>query len=242
MDNDSSLWLPVYGEGMLNKIAPGGAISTIATMYATGIVIDAHNNIYVAADSNGNSNIERVSPSGNTTLIAVDSGFVFGLAIDMAGNLYAGNINRNTVDKITPQGVVTSIATGLFNVTGVAVTPDGTVYATNYDVSAYDNSAGVVTKISPSGAVTTLAHIPYDGYSAIALDNNNNLYVTVFNQEFALGAIDEISPAGTITPLTSANLNFPCGIVRENNGDFYVVQQVDAPGGNIGSVIKMTAH
>jgi hypothetical protein len=42
--------------------------------------------------------------------------------------------------------------------------------------------------------------------------------------------------------VNTPNLNFPCGIVRENNGNFYVVQQVDAPGGKIGSVVKMTAH
>jgi hypothetical protein len=242
MDNDSNFWFPDYDRGVLDKISPLGVIGNIATMHATGIVIDAKNNIYVALDSNGNSNIERVSPSGQTTLIAIDSGFVLDLAIDMAGNLYAGNTIRNTVDKITQQGVVTRIATGLFSVSGVAVAPDGTVYATNYGVPAYDNSAGVVTKISPSGVITTFAHIPYNGYSGMALDNNNNLYVTVFNEEFALGAIDEISPDGIINPLTSANLNFPCGIVRQNNGDFYVVQQVDAPGGSVGSVIKMTAH
>jgi hypothetical protein len=65
---------------------------------------------------------------------------------------------------------------------------------------------------------------------------------TAFNQEFALGSVQRISPAGTVTTLVSANLEFPCGIVRDNAGNFYIAQNVDFPGGTVGSVVKLTMH
>jgi hypothetical protein len=111
------------------------------------------------------------------------------------------------------------------------VASDGTVYCTNYSVQAYNNSKGVVTKISPSGVVSTFAHLQYDGYNGMTIDSNNTLYVANFDQQWALGSM-----------LSSANLMFPCGVVRDKNGNFYVTQQVDAPGVAIGSVIKMTMH
>jgi sugar lactone lactonase YvrE len=146
------------------------------------------------------------------------------------------------IDKIAPNGAVTTIATGLFSPSGIAVGPDGTIYVTNYDTAAYDNADGVVSKISPTGVVSRLATFDYSGYAGLTVDNSNNVYVTAFNQEFALGAVQKISPAGTVTTLVSANLEFPCGIVRDNAGNFYVVQIDDSPGATVGSVVKLTMH
>jgi serine/threonine protein kinase, bacterial len=246
LDANNELYVPAYGGQTLFKINDTtGSISPLATMYATGAAIGGPGNgLYVVAYTGPTANFERVDPvSGATTLIAQDSGFVLGLAVDAAGNLYAGNSTRNLVEKVTPAGVISVIDSGLFSVSGVAVASDGTVYATNYNVNAYDNSAGVITKITPAGDTSTFAHFFYDGEAGITIDANNNLYVTNFNQEYALGDVIKISPSGTLTPLISTtNLMFPAGIVRDASGNLYVVQSADAPGSYYGSVVKLTMH
>jgi hypothetical protein len=246
LDANNELYVPAYGGQTLFKINDTtGSVNPLATMYATGTAIGGPGNaLYVVAYTGPTANFERVDPvSGATTLIAQDSGFVLGLAVDAAGNLYAGNSTRNLVEKITPAGAISIIDSGLFSVSGVAVASDETVYATNYSVNAYDNSAGVITKITPAGDTSTFAHFLYDGEAGIAIDANNNLYVTNFNQEWALGDVIRISPAGTITPLiTTTNLMFPAGIVRDTNGNLYVVQSGIAPGSLYGNIVKMTMH
>jgi hypothetical protein len=122
------------------------------------------------------------------------------------------------------------------------VASDGTVYCTNYSVQAYNNSKGVVTKISPPGVVSTFAHLQYDGYNGMTIDASNTLYVANVDQSYGYGWLLRITPDGTTTKLSSANLMFPCGVVRDNSGNFYVTQQVDASGSTVGSVIKMTMH
>jgi hypothetical protein len=246
LDANNELYVPAYGGQTLFKINDTtGSISPLATMYATGAAIGGPGNaLYVVAFTGATANFERVDPvSGSTTLIAQDSGFVLGLAVDASGNLYAGNSTRNLVEKITPAGDISVIDSGLFSVSGVAVASDGTVYATNYSVNAYDNSAGVITKITPAGDTSTFAHFFYDGQAGITIDANNNLYVTNFSQEYALGDVIKISSSGTVTPLISpTNLMFPAGIVRDASGNLYVVQSADAPGSYFGSVVKLTMH
>jgi len=241
MDAGGNLYIPVNNNVGLDEINTLGALSNISTAITYGVVADTHNNLFVDVYDGAYSQIERFSPGGST-VIATDSGALFSLAIDTAGNIYGGNVITNNVDKITPQGVVTSIATGLFSVNGVAVASDGTVYAANYSGNTYTNTDGVITKISPSGQQTTFAKFLYDGWAGLTLDANNNVYVSNFDQEYALGDILRFTPDGTMTPLISGSLNYPCGLVRDNSGNFYVVQTNDAPGVAVGSVIKLTMH
>jgi hypothetical protein len=241
MDANGNLYFSDYNTPSLDEVNPQGVLTSISPLRMYGVVADAHNNLFVAVSDGLYTQIERFSPGGST-LIATDSGALFSLAIDTAGNIYGGNVTTFNVDKITPQGVITPIATGLFSVSGVAAAPDGTVYATNYSGTTYTNTEGVITKISPSGQQTTFAKFLYGGWAGITLDANNNVYVSNFDQEYALGDILRFGPDGSMTPLISANLNFPCGLVRDNSGNFYVVQTNDAPGVAVGGVIKMTMH
>jgi hypothetical protein len=245
MDTASDLFVSVYGNGTLDKITPQGVLTTEANTSTLAVTIDKYQNLYIAYPSLA-SVITKITPGGSFSTVATDSEAIFDMAVDTAGNLYASktdNSGNGTLDKITPNGTVTTIATGLFSLTGVAIGPDGTIYVTSYDTTVYDNSRGVVSKISPTtGVVTALANFDYPGNAGLTVDNSNNVYVAAFNQEFALGYIQKISPAGTVTTLVSSNLEFPCGIVRDNAGNFYVVQTNDYPGTNIGSVVKLTMH
>ena len=244
MDTAANLFVSTYGNETLDKITPQGAVTSQANTPTIAVTIDKYQNLYVAFPSLV-SIIKKITPGGSVSTVATDSAAILDLAVDTAGNLYASktdNSGNGTLDKITPNGTVTTIATGLFSLSGTAIGPDGAIYVTSYDTTAYDNADGIVSKISQTGVVSPLANFRYSGFAGLTVDNNNNVYVTAFNQEFALGYVQKISPAGTVTTLVSANLEFPCGIVRDNAGNFYVAQTDDAPGVNVGSVVKLTMH
>src|SRR5256885_1884074 len=89
----------------------------------------------------------------------------YGVAVDRAGNVYVADAMKSTIREITPAGVVTTLAgtagqygsadgTGsaarFFQPSGVAVDSGGNVYVA-------DSENHTIRKITPDGAVTTLA-------------------------------------------------------------------------------------
>ena len=238
LDTSGNLYVSDRNIGTVYKYSPTGVLDTTMSFIATGLAIDDSNNLFIA----DGSNIIKIGRGDTVTTIATDNGFPMGLALDQSGNLYVGNLSNNTVDKITPNGQITNIATGLFNPSGVAVGPNGYVYTVNYSVNAYDNEAGEVTAISPTGVTSSLGAIRYGGYAGLWVSGNNDVYVTAFNQVNATGWLEKFTASGMIDTIASPNLNFPCGIVRDRNGNFYVAQQQDAPVSTSASVVKMTPY
>ena len=188
-----------------------------------GIGVDAGGNVYVA--DSGNDTIRKITPSGQVSTIAgtvgvtgsSDGAGVFakfnapdGLAVDAAGNVYVTDSN-NTVRKITPAGQVSTIAgvtevggsldgsgTGaLFNEpTGIAVDFTGNLYVA-------DSFNDTIRRITPTGAVTTLAgRVGVTGSAngtgstalfnnplGVAVDGFGNLYVAdSYNDTIRKGA------------------------------------------------------
>jgi len=247
LDTTGNLFVSCYGDPYIHKISPQGIVSNWQPIsFVTGIALDSMANLYFAANVGGTTRIGKVSPAGVITTIGFDTSSSIGqLALDRNGNTYlttASNSGYGRIDKMTPDGQVSVVLDSLFNPSGLAIANDGSIYCTNYSVPAYSNTKGVVTKISPSGAVSTFAHINYGGYAGITLDAGNTLYVTNFDQMWALGSVVRVTPDGTTTKLTSGNLMFPTGIVQDKNGNFYVTQMNSSPGVAFGSVIKMTMH
>lgn len=242
LDANDNLYVPTYNNGVINKITQQGTVTAFANAYCWGTAMDAAGDLYVVANRGDSGHIYEYSPAGVPTQIAVDSGTIYSIALDKNGNIYASNNGANTVDKITPQGAVSVVARNLYYCSGIGVASDGTIYVTNYTSPAYNEANGVVTKISPSGTASTVTQLLYDGQNGIAVDTQDNVYVTVFDQVKILGYVDRITPSGTATTLVSANLKFPLGIAVDQDGNLYVVQQVDAPSATVGSVVKMVMH
>jgi sugar lactone lactonase YvrE len=136
----------IAGSVAMSASSAGAATTgTISTIVGTGV-----------ATSTGDG--------GPATVATVNA--PFGVAYDLAGNLYVGEFNGHRVRKVSPSGVITAFAgTGVQSSTGdggpaTSATIDTPwSLATDFAGNVYiaDSNANKIRKVSPSGIITTFA-------------------------------------------------------------------------------------
>ena len=185
----------VAGNG--NAGAQNGADTSASFDNPAGVAIDAGGNIYVADMINGL--IRKISNGQVSTLAGNDStasvngvgtsaSFFFpnSLAVDAAGNVYTTEYITNLVRKTAPDGTVTTLAgsgaSGQADSTGTAASfsgPSGVAVDAAGDVYVADTYNNVIRKITPAGAVTTIAGSGSAGSTngkALAVFKGKNLH------------------------------------------------------------------
>ena len=232
-----------------------------------GMAVDASGNVYVG--DTYNDTIRKISATGVMSTLAgsvgvagstdaTGSAAVFnhpeGVAVDASGNVYVADISNSTIRKITSTGVVTTLAglagsSGATDLTGAAARfngPAGVAVDSSGNVYVADTYNDTIRKITPAGAVTTLAgsagvqgstngtgsgalfYLP----AGVAVDSSGNVYVAdTYND-----TIRKITPGGAVTTLagtagtsgsadgTGAAALFyaPIGIAVDSAGTVYV--------------------
>jgi hypothetical protein len=237
-----------------------------------GVATDVAGNVYVA--DSGNYTIRKITPAGAVTTLAGTagtSGSVDGtgtaarfadpqnLTVDGAGNIYVADGAGDTLRKVTPAGVVTTLAgtaakagttdgTGAAarfnNPTGIAVDSAGNLYVA-------DNGNNTVRKVTPAGAVTTLAGTGgrsgstdgtgtgarFNQPAGVGVDAFGNVYVA----DYGNGTVRQISVAGIVTTAaglaghfenvnglpSAARFEAPSDIGLDAGGNVYVSDPVD---------------
>jgi streptogramin lyase len=254
VDSTGNVYVTDTGNGVIRKITPAGAVSTLAG----------------ASANRGNVDGAGSSASFSHPL---------GLAVDGSGNLYVADAFTHTIRKITSGGSVTTLAgaaatrgdadgtgTGaLFNYpAGVAVDAAGNVYVAD----AYNDT---VRKITPAGVVSTLAGSAgvsgandgtgiyglFNQPMGVAVDGAGNVYVA----DTSNATIRRVTPAGAVTtvagaagvaalmdgPGVSALFNQPHGVMVDSSGTLYVADTGNAvirkiaPGGAVTTLTLTTA-
>ena len=239
IDGAGDLYVTNFGDGTISKISSTGVVSTFTSGLngPTGIAIDVNSNIYVATNNNMNvSSILKITPSGAVDSFANITGYIYGLTIDNSGNLYAANAGVGVISKITSGGNVSTFASGMASVTDIALSSNGNMYATG-------TANGSVYKITTNGSVTVVySGFSFGGQNGIAIDKNNNLYITVFgnNTLSQYNTVTKIDVSGMISTLTGG-LDDPCGLAIDVNGNFYIVNSLSSNTPN-GTVSKITVQ
>lgn len=162
-----------------------------------GLAIDAQDTLYESDYYRGT--VTRVTQAGAVSTYAAGFGGPAGLAFDRAGNLYCAEYERHRLARIPPGGGAPEpmVKQGLKNPVWPAIDRQGTLYLADY-------SNGRIAVVHPDGSTTTFASIP--GVNAIALDDQDNLWITTWG-----GSVARITPAGARTTLATG-LYSACGI------------------------------
>ena len=231
-----------------------------------GLAVNAAGTIYVADSANGA--VRAVTPAGVVSTLAgsASDGSIDGpsvsarfylpqsIAEDSSGNLFVADAKNNTIRKITVSGQVSVLAgaTGVSGSTdaigtnaqfagplGVAVDNSGNIYVA-------DTGNSTIRKITPAGAVTTLAGMSgtpgnADGQGTnaqfytpqgVAVDSAANIYVADTGNH----TIRKITPGGSVSTLAgfagafgsndgatnNARFNCPVGITVNSSGNIFV--------------------
>lgn len=177
-----------------------------------------------------------------------------GLAADNAGNIYVADTENSIIRKISPEGWASTLAglAGEFgSADGEAATarffgPQGIAADGAGQLYLADTANSTIRKVTPAGAVTTLAGAPghfnsFDGAGAdaqfyhpegVALDAAGNLYVAdTWNH-----TIRKVTPSGLVSTLaglaghpgsvdgtnSKARFNRPSGIAVDSLANLFV--------------------
>lgn len=233
-------------------ISTGGANSIYG---ALGVAIAPPNDpsqdsLYIANTTNGTLNVFRNNPAGNVSGFAVPGLAPYGVAVDLAGNVYASLPANGTVVEYSPAGTLINTISGFSQPTGIVLDTIGNLFVVDSAISSiYEVPNGSTTPTLLAGANTTLKSGNVDGVGSAALFNgpigiavgrgpieaNKFLYVAdTGNNEIrkiniASGAVTTIAGSG---PLSShgagdgagpnAQFNHPTGIAIDANNFVYI--------------------
>ena len=245
---DSADNLFVVDDCAIRKVTPAAVVTTVARLPAgcslVSVTVDRNGQLYAAlarivyrvgaagefialAGSNG--------PEGSRDGIGAAASFslIGAMLVAPSGNLFLADIDAATIRQVTPQGAVTTFA-GLAGVTGnvdgpaalarfgvpvgIAVDGAGNLFVTDSFGGVPDRSNHTVRKITPGGAVSTVAGVAGSAGSAdgpaaaaqfraaqgIAADRNGELFVA----DTANSIIRKISAAGVVSTLAGARPSF----------------------------------
>jgi sugar lactone lactonase YvrE len=267
LDKSGVLYATDYNYNRIRKITPEGLVTTLADytsslgqlLYPRALTIDGAGNIYVTT---GSYKILKLTSNGVVTVVAgsgvsshldgkgTAANFTapMGITTDPSGNIYVSDAYR--IRKITPTGVVTTLAgsgnSGSTDGVGVAAS-FGLIYSLTSDkngnIYAADATNNKIRKITPAGAVTTLAGSGVAGSKdgagsaaqfimlrSITSDSSGNLYVS----EALSSKIRKITPQGLVTSIcgsgagaedgsgSAASFFNPSGVAVDNLGNSYI--------------------
>ncbi len=223
-----------------------------------------------------------VGSAGSTDGVGTNALFnhPLGVALDKSNNVYVADFNNNTIRKITPNGTISTFAgsagsSGSTDATGNAARfngPAAVTVDTNGNVYVADNYNCTIRKITPAGAVSTLAGSPlaygsvdatgsaarFRYPSGVAVDNTGNIYVA----DTLNSTMRKVTSSGVVTTLagfaqssgaadgtgSSSRFSYPNGVAVDSAGNVYVADSNNhiirkvTPAGVVTTLAGLSGH
>lgn len=254
--------------GVVSTLAgPTGVSASTSFNYPTGVACDGSGNALVVDSSN--QLIRKIAVDGSVSSLAglapvpgsadgsgsaARFNLPTGVAVNATGSVFVTDGNNHTLRKLTPAGMVSTLAglagaSGSADGTGNAArfnTPSGVAVDAAGNVYVADTSNQTLRKISPAGAVSTLAGQAGNPGSAdgtgnqarfrnplgVAVDGAGNVYVADSDNN----TIRKVTPAGVVTTLaglagtsgsadgtgSQARFCYPMGVAVDVAGNVFV--------------------
>lgn len=152
-DASGNLFVADQNSMAIYKVAPGGAVSTVASNLGNGVgflTFDSQGNLY-ASTAHG---VDKITPNGTLSVFASKGlSIPTGLAFDANGDLFVANSGNGTISEITSNGNVSLFASGFSNPQGLAFDSNGNLFVANMGTNITN---GFLSKVTPDGTVSTL--------------------------------------------------------------------------------------
>jgi hypothetical protein len=172
------LRIDTNNNSIIHKITPSGVETTFVNLFSIGtiplLLIDSSNNLYFIDQAQ--QKVGKITPSGTITRygngVSANGGGIqlpnIQMVIDSSGNIFNNNWQAQRVYKTTPLGVTTfySLSSRPFS---LSIDSNDNIYA-----SMYDNT---ITKITPSGTITTLGSSGQNPYGTLVYSSGDKLYI-----------------------------------------------------------------
>ncbi|HTW66367.1 MAG TPA: hypothetical protein VME17_17210 [Bryobacteraceae bacterium] len=232
----------IAGDGIYGNSGDGGPAANAELDLPVAITTDGSGNLYIA--DNQNHRIRKVAPGGIISTVAGngtqgyagDGGAAInaelslptGVAVDPSGNLFIADSGNDRIRRVTPDGVINTVAgngkAGYSGDGGPALNASlnlngGAAYdsiavdsAGNLFIADYFNNR--IRKVTPGGAITTVAGDGLQGYlgdgglatnasldypAGVTLDTSGNLYIAdTFNQR--IREVLTTAPGAAVSP------------------------------------------
>jgi len=234
-DASGNLYLADRDNNLIKKITSDGVVTVFASGFnqPNGVTVDSKGNIFVA-DAASNQ-IKKIVPNGTVSVFAGSGSagnvngsagaasfyYPYSVVADKSDNLYVADSQNNLIRKVTPAGDVSTLAgsgdagfadgdgilASFYSPSGVNVDADGNVYVADHNR---------VRKITPAGAVTTIAgsvgggsnngaalSAGFNGAAGVAVDAAGNVYVA----DISNNLIRKIDPHGIVTTLAGSGIS-----------------------------------
>ncbi len=161
------------------------------------------------------AHIYQFTPGGAYTRLATSSGYITGLAVDSAGNLYYGNTGDGTVVKVAPDGTSTIFAMGLTQPAALAFNNAGDLFVS--EVPGYGAGTGTILEFSPNGARTVFA-TGLNSPAHMTFNSTGDLFVS----DAGGSSIYRFAPNGTRSTFATVSGQLIHGLAFNSAGDLFI--------------------